>query len=462
MKREWVSATIVAALAWLGFYVPADVRAQLPSQHTLILAVAGAGLHDGNAFSEAQCKLAVEGQQMRQEAACAMARGVWAAYKSQRFEKYSGYIEYRQYDDKGTAESAEELARAFQNNPSIIAVIGHSYSLTTQKAAPIYRAAQIPLLMPVATDPTVGYDTLPDSKKGQRTTDLSVGQRFDNVFRLVPNDKIAQGPTIAYLIDKLSEKSMTLVIGDPKVNTNYISSMRAILRDQPLLKGVPQATISYENCGAKGGCIVNDDGSQPTDPELVVFIGTTDTANNFLSNVILDNRSARFKNLKYLILTDGCKNADAANIENVAKLGIRVLLTFPAKHFNGTEFPDMKSLADTLSARDNYSYEEYGYNAVILLAAALDSAKQPLSRPSLIGALGRIETLSGVPTMYILMHGENVHPDYAVYGTGPATASAKRCDVQDLVGTPQADTTHLHYLCVVGFDDVNMRVARGQ
>jgi hypothetical protein len=472
-KGESATAIIGTILLWFGFRIPPapSVSPAPPSSdQAFILAVVGNGL-SGTRFSEQECAPNVRVQ----ESACAMARGAYAAYNSDIFNDYRQIIKYRQYDDglaqSGSKESrtdrAADLAFALQDDARTLAVIGHSFSETTAVAARSYKLAQIPLLVPIATSPTVGYETptkthvLPGS-----ASDLDVGPHLPNVFRLVPNDKIAQAPAIGYVVKKLSynDSLKAGVLADLSENPDYTTALKSALQKQRRMSAAAMGVID-KDCknNITFACMIWDDGDKGKYPDLIVFIGTTNTSQRFLDRFILAHRAEWFPHLKYLLLSDGCKNVGTDSLAKVAAAGIQVLITFPAKQLTDQEMDTtlLKPLKDAVNGKVSLSYEEFGFESVLLLKLALDRlahAHQPLSRPTLIAALNQIDIVRDLPTPYIFENGENIHPDYGLYGIGIKVATKPGLSTCDFApgGVTAGDVSHLSYLCSIGFDDVNI------
>ena len=194
MNRQSVSGLVGLVLVALGIRLPSLNSPVTEHPDKFLIYVTGKGL-DGTGFSDPVCA-----KQQQQTSACAMARGAHAAFLSDQFQTLRGFVEYREADDHGSPDDAKELASRLGDDAHVLAVIGHSYSDTTAKAVPFYAAAQIPLLIPIATSATVGYD-MPPSFRGAPTPGMSA--HFQNVFRLIPNDRIGQAPSIAYIVKKL-------------------------------------------------------------------------------------------------------------------------------------------------------------------------------------------------------------------------------------------------------------------
>ncbi len=99
--------------------------------------------------------------------------------------------------DSDTTETAKETASELRDDPTVLAVVGHSRSGTTLAALPLYAQAGIPVIMPAATSPDILVG--PNDSSGN-------SQRFSNAFRLPPNDVPNQANAIQLMVKELNEK----------------------------------------------------------------------------------------------------------------------------------------------------------------------------------------------------------------------------------------------------------------
>ena len=87
-------------------------------------------------------------------------------------------------------------------------------------------------------------------------------------------------------------------------------------------------------------------------------------------------------------------------------------------------------------------------------------SREQISRRRLVKELGEIDTMTGATNIFIFHEGENVHPDYSIYGAGTDEQMAgfqkTLCGEPDST-TPPDDAQGLRYLCYVGFDKVNFQ-----
>lgn len=402
--------------------------------------------------------------------ACAMYRGAEAAFED-RFNQWSQYFELRKYDDSGSAAEAAKRATELRGDPRVLAVIGHSASETTRTAVPIYSQAQIPVLVPIATSSRVAYpeEAVGWSRFLPEDEHSDPSRRQPNVFQIIPNDRIGQAPALAYTAGLLTAKpdDSVVVVADLSDNTEYVRGL-----DHELLKllAARHITIS-EDLTAK------DLPPHLLDPVLttnskpisaVIFIGTAKAAERFLPFLIKNN----IPTLNYIVLTDGAMDIHVSS-DSVKNLPI--LLTFPVKQIApkaiGIKYPHLSS---TIKENDQ-SYEVYGYDAMLMLAEALErrdkkcaaantTANCEISRPRMVEMLRDISMLRGVATAYLFSNGENVHPEYGLYGSVSIRDGSKRLrdckELAQLLDPAKPYVTdkkemRLSYYCAIGFDAVN-------
>jgi hypothetical protein len=459
MNRQSISGLLGLVLVALGIRLPFLKSPETEQPDKFLIYVTGKGL-DGSGYSDPVCA-----QQQQQTSACAMARGVHAAFLSEQFQRLRTFVDYREADDHGRPDDAKKLASRLGDDAHVLAVIGHSYSDTTAQAVPLYAAAQIPLLIPIATSPAVGYD-LPPSLGDAPTHGMS--PHFQNVFRLIPNDRIGQAPSIAYIVRKLraSAPLNVAVLADLSDNEPYTKSLEG-----ELLKRLPDAETGEVDKACKDdkdalsqSCLHwGNQGQPPMAPELLIFVGTGKSGKRFLNQSILDH-DALLGHLRYLLVTDGAKNVDPIAMQQWVRTSIPLLLTFPTKQIDKTKLPPIfKPLGDALLPSGSQSYEEYGFDSMLLISIALGrimDSKEQISRRRLVKELGQIDTMTGATNIFIFHEGENVHPDYSIYGAGTddqmAGLQKTLCGEPDSTAPP-GGAQGLRYLCYVGFDKVNFQ-----
>ena len=134
-------------------------------------------------------------------------------------------IRFEIFDDQGDPKVAVSIASRVCQDPRVVAVVGHLTSGCMSAAAPIYARAEMPVVMPVPTNPEI-------TRKG-----------YTNLFRVPPTDD-DQAPFLAeYLLSR-----------DPKAPVAVISDLTAY--------GLGFATAFRETFRAGGGKILAFEGAQ--------------------------------------------------------------------------------------------------------------------------------------------------------------------------------------------------------
>lgn len=104
-------------------------------------------------------------------------------------------IQYHTFDDQGDKNSATNVANLVCQDKRLIGVIGHLTSGCMLAAAPIYARAEMPVLMPVPTNPEI-------TKKNER-----------NLFRIPPSDE-KQAPFLARYLLSHNPKAPVAIVHD--------------------------------------------------------------------------------------------------------------------------------------------------------------------------------------------------------------------------------------------------------
>jgi ABC-type branched-subunit amino acid transport system substrate-binding protein len=482
-SRSAITALMLGATFVATTSKPGNDQKGSPSDPPFLVEIVGAGLDPKKQAQEQDCA-------PRPYDACAMARGADAAFRSPQMENAKRYVTYEMRDDSDDIGVAVAVARRLQSNPRVLAVIGHSSSDTTKAAAPVYSEAQIPLLVPIATSATVAYPALDGTWRRFLPTDAHSDPdlRLKNVYRLIPNDKVGQAPAIVYVARHLlnaPEQSISIV-ADASNNAEYAKSL-----DEELLKLLPQARhdrISEEHRdeSLRESMLPDLFASKQPKTTVIIFVGTAKSAKRFLSFLA----DQRWPEVPDIILTDGAKNLDVPYDDRLKNF--HVFLTFPVNQIpSGSLHNDANTDALRSALRDagEQSYEVYGYDAMLMIGKALTELckKAPcsISRPDFIEKLHEISAFDGVLAEYLFNEGENVHPDYGLYGSVPfkeilhhggetrntsatgdtAAEEEKNCrnmfeqlDRSALPWTmkkPTGTDLELQYYCAIGFDTVH-------
>lgn len=328
----------------------------------------------------------------------AMWNGVQLAFKHSIYvNEIRGIISLKSFDDGGSPECARRIAECLYHNPCVLAVIGHVTSGTTREAATFYHKAQIPLLMPIATSPSVFYS---QEMKGQ-------GSRYEHLFRLPPSDDQFQAYALGLIAIERFKASRVYLLGDVSIDADVYSKPIFEKLDKEILgrRKILSQEVSRNDASSAASNI------KQAQPDLVIFSGYW---TNF--QLILGTLKEKYEDgskKPRILLSDGCMAKD------LDPYGFDVFVTFPAPDANDANLwptEDMKQLRELVNGQHHQSYEIYGYDALHLLAQAiLDSRKEGLSRPSLIKALGSRKEFKGAGFSYQFERGENTKSNYYVF-----------------------------------------------
>lgn len=104
-------------------------------------------------------------------------------------------IVYEVFDDQGDPKTAVTVARKVCQDQRFIAVVGHLTSGCMSAAAPVYPPEQMPVAMPVPTNPKI------------------TEQGFDTLFRIPPTDD-DQAPFVARFLGRYDSGAPVAVVND--------------------------------------------------------------------------------------------------------------------------------------------------------------------------------------------------------------------------------------------------------
>lgn len=343
-------------------------------------------------------------------------KAIWSAatlaLQTHHFEDIHSVIELKPYDDFGNDKRAAKIARELRGDPSVLAVIGHTASGTSQAAAHIYDGAGIPLLMPIATSPDVMF---PPGREGLDE------HRLKRVFRLPPADDRVQAPAVAWLVTRELEGRKVFVIGDTSPGAEPYS--------RPLCENVGRLLDGTTTVHPRHWVDGNHDDMASAARKVrgwradtVVFCGYTSTALQLLQRLREQYASMLPQSRPVLVFTDGVLD------ESLDASGFRALLTFPLPTLETIKDRDeARRLSSLLGKGDIESYEIYAYDAMIILRAAIIKcqAEGTLGRACITRNIGNTQGLRGVAFSYTFLGGENIESSYHVYEYAGAEPDGK-------------------------------------
>ncbi|MEU5917381.1 FAD-dependent oxidoreductase [Streptomyces sp. NPDC047141] len=137
-------------------------------------------------------------------------RAAWGEHLERAAERYGTAVNWELYDDRGEAETARQIAEAVVAEGRHALVVGHFNSAGAAAALPVYRAAGLPVLLPLATVPGLladGAGTLlrwcPDDRA--QAVDLLAALRDAGHTRVaVTHDGSLYGERLALLVQDAS------------------------------------------------------------------------------------------------------------------------------------------------------------------------------------------------------------------------------------------------------------------
>lgn len=337
----------------------------------------------------------------RSEAA-AMARGAALAFSiSPSAAGLRRRTRLQLLDDRGVEAEARKRAQRLQFDPSLLAVIGHSSSGTTAAAATSYEEAGIPLLMPIATSPSV---------------------RSRTAFRLPLDDRNGQAPALAdFVLSNLNAKKVSIVADTTEEARKYTDTLtnlfRALLpsRNFSWSETVDSKTSNFP--GVAESLVANH-------PDVIVFVGYASTAVLFLE--ALNKAYAPVPDRPTLVLTDGSIS------EDIRPGLLRVFLSSPAPVVTLTECNTSDARAFLKAFQETRpNFESFGYDAILILGQALEECenRHEISRSCLVFQLQHAR-FQGICNAYVFQNGENQDGQYTIYSvtnsSGPTMFQPKR------------------------------------
>lgn len=341
----------------------------------------------------------------------AMGLGATLAFdNSSAWDALRDQFKLRTFDDRGNLQLASEAARQIANDPTIVAVIGHASSGATRAAAPIYAQAGIPLLMPIATSPEVFYPR-------------SQSKRLKNCFRLPPADHLAQAPAaVKTITEDLKPNHVFIVYENMENRSDYSVPLKESIMAALHESDLTATSIEIDNksntvLGAARKIVAQRSNRKV----CVVYCGYgTEGADEFLGNMRDVFSQIPNNERPDVLLTDGCL------IPDLNASGFTTYLLFPSpgiEHLPSS--PDIDVLRTSsapnvhASVLRNMNYQIFGYDAMLVLSAAINNATErgsAISRHSVLASLQeRGPRWKGVAFEYSFIEGENSIAKYFLH-----------------------------------------------
>jgi branched-chain amino acid transport system substrate-binding protein len=194
-------------------------------------------------------------------------------------KSYDYRVEVEVFDDQSTRQGAQQAALKIAADPNVAAVVGHFSSANTLAALPIYRTANLPLIMPVAT-----------------LTTITRGGEFPNAFRLPPTNEEQAQTVVAFVAEYLKGKEIFIIHDDTDYSKNLAQSIDLSLKSRRLtpvgLQPVDRGTTNFQ--------VLNQIAGYNPHVDVIVYVGYSPEAIYLAKQLGL--RSDLHANL---VLTDG-------------------------------------------------------------------------------------------------------------------------------------------------------------
>ncbi len=332
----------------------------------------------------------------------AMYRGARAAFeKSDACKNLRERFQLDPYDDGGSPDLAVKYAKQIQEDPSVMAVIGHGNSSTTKAAALYYHQAGIPLIMPIATSPDV---------TNRIDSFSNVSSRLDNCFRLPPNDLYQAKAIGAYIISHYKEKKCYLIRDasiDATVYSQFLYNEIGRILDEKI--------IGKNAMGGSASSLLDVQVDlEVHQPEVIVFCGYGRNVAKLSYLINIAYSRAKDQKKPILFLTDGCK-IPPDNL-GIANFGLEAYLTFPVVYEDkkNSGFADMAHINELLGQSPEFTYQGYGYDSMLLIAEAFKGDSDVMSRSKLKNSLKEVSKIS-LYHNYKFEKGESVEIEYPIF-----------------------------------------------
>jgi hypothetical protein len=386
LSRTAGGETLAAELRTCG--IAEDLQQQLRSSNKLIVVVVGDGVKDKTpAKSRPYSSNYAQGWDLYE--------GVAYAVNKPPFKTISKQIEIVYVDDGGESRCAELISEEIVRSQRVIAVIGHATTGTTMVALKNYKKANIPLIIPVATNPELTLDC-------------------KSCFRLPSNDAVQARAIADYAVNELRGKNIYLVWDESPSAKDYSEFLQAAIVEligskikfkqpitfRPMNYEYLLKSISYNNT------------------DVLIFCGYGSMAREFLNGLRFEyvGKEPPLKKPK-IILSDGARISDINEVS--LHFGFDAYLSFPGEKLSDKQrYPFETPPLEQETTKIEESYEIFGHDALTLFSLAFKRIKGNVTRQSLRNALATEAPDSDLFYRYKFEHGENVNPRYFIYAVG--------------------------------------------
>ena len=328
--------------------------------------------------------------------------GIAFAMKQKQFEEISKYINVIFIDDGGDKNCAKIISKEIINYPKVICVIGHASSATTKVAISNYKKANIPVLIPIATNPRLILN-------------------LKNCFRLPSNDVVQAKAICDFAINGLKGENIYLIWDESESVKDYSEFLQTEIADLigdkiKFRQPITFRPMNYEYL-LKSIAFNNTD--------VLIFCGYGSMAREFFNGLRFEYLTkANHLKMPKVIMSDGCKITD---IKEVSKFGFDAYLSFPSEKFNyKKQFKEFKPETppkgqDKMMHEE--SYELYGYDALTIFSLAFHKCliNNNISRKAIIENISKRRDEDELCYNYEFEKGENINYRYFIYSINADT-----------------------------------------
>jgi len=358
-------------------------------------------------------------------------QGVQHALTNSMFRTLLAKIGVLLVDDGGNPRCAAAIATVLSQRPELIAIIGHSTTSCTMAALPTYKKANIPVIIPAATNPTL------------------LTRDGEHCFRLPSNDYVQSFVIADIIVHKFKARSVFIIwdaTNEAQQYSEYIKNQvqyfltapapLSLTREEvPVIEGSYPISLNPLNYTYLFRRIVS------SDADVVVFAGYGSLAREFLLGLNHEYAAYPDKRLPKVLLTDGCK------IPGIQSYNFDTYITFAAKPLKSfSAFANFDAGTPIGGFQKMYlteSFEVFGYDAMVILLSAIGegASRGALSREQLISLIGDRTRQYATAYPYEFDGGENIRNRYYCYSV-PKDAIAFAYEENDLTPMLQRASRH--------------------
>jgi branched-chain amino acid transport system substrate-binding protein len=268
-------------------------------------------------------------------------------------------LAYAEADDVGAPATAPPAAAKLIQDPTVVAVVGPSFSGATKAVGANYAAANLAIVSPSATNTTL------------------TSQGFSTFFRVVPPDS-AQGSQAADYIAAKTKKSIYLIDDTSEYGKGLATDMEKELKIKGakyVEEGVPDSTKDFSTIAQK----VVSSGA-----DVMYYAGYYSQASLFAKALV----AAKYTGLA--MSGDGSK--DSKFVDGAGSAGNGWQFTCPCA--DATIDPNAKSFADAYKKAyntDSSTYSPEAYDATNAIISVMKKIGPDVTRAAVVAGLKTVD-----------------------------------------------------------------------